>query len=46
LARRYSNVNAIMVGNEGLLRGNQTVEELIAIIQRVKRMSPVPVSNR
>jgi len=45
LARRYSNVNAIMVGNEGLLRGDQTVEELIAIIQRVKRMSPVPVST-
>ncbi len=24
LARRHSNVNAIMVGNEGLLRGDQT----------------------
>jgi cellulose synthase/poly-beta-1,6-N-acetylglucosamine synthase-like glycosyltransferase/exo-beta-1,3-glucanase (GH17 family) len=45
LARRYSNVNAIIVGNEGLLRGDQTADELISIIQRVKRVSPVPVST-
>lgn len=45
LARRYSNVNAIIVGNEGILRGDQTVDELISIIQRVKRVSPVPVST-
>jgi exo-beta-1,3-glucanase (GH17 family)/cellulose synthase/poly-beta-1,6-N-acetylglucosamine synthase-like glycosyltransferase len=45
LARRYSNVNAIVVGNETTLRAEKSVDELIAIIQRVKRMSPVPVTT-
>ena len=46
LARRYSNVNAIVVGNEGhRCAPRQTVDELIQIIQRVKRMSPVPVTT-
>jgi exo-beta-1,3-glucanase (GH17 family)/cellulose synthase/poly-beta-1,6-N-acetylglucosamine synthase-like glycosyltransferase len=70
LAKRYSNVNAIVVGNETTLRGDlagdetalraeaarthrdfgelqaqRNVEELIKIIQRVKRQSPVPVTT-
>ncbi len=45
LARRYSNVNAIVVGNETTLRADKTVEELSKIIQRVKRQSPVPVTT-
>src|SRR6476469_3872039 len=45
LARRYSNVNAIVVGNETTLRADKTIEELKSLIQRVKRMSPVPVTT-
>src|SRR5437016_1346871 len=45
LAKRYSNVNAIVVGNETILRGDKTVDELIKIIQRVKRQTPVPVTT-
>src|SRR5262245_2792785 len=35
LAKRYSNVNAIVVGNESVLRGEKSVDELIEIIKRV-----------
>src|SRR5690349_5997604 len=45
LARRYNNVNAIVVGNETTLRAEMTVPELMELIQRVKRMSPVPVTT-
>ena len=45
LARRYSNINAIVVGNETVLTGKKTADELIAIIKRVKRQSPVPVTT-
>src|SRR5690606_19887186 len=45
LARRHSNINAIVVGNETTLRAEKTVDELIKIIQRVKRQSPVPVTT-
>jgi cellulose synthase/poly-beta-1,6-N-acetylglucosamine synthase-like glycosyltransferase/exo-beta-1,3-glucanase (GH17 family) len=45
LARRYSNINAIVVGNETILTGKKTVDELISIIKRVKRQSPVPVTT-
>jgi exo-beta-1,3-glucanase (GH17 family)/cellulose synthase/poly-beta-1,6-N-acetylglucosamine synthase-like glycosyltransferase len=45
LARRYSNVNGIVVGNESVFRGEMKVDELIKIIQRVKRSSPVPVTT-
>ncbi len=45
LARRYSNVNAIVVGNETTLRAEKSVDELIKLIQRVKRSSPVPVTT-
>ncbi len=45
LARRYSNVNAIVVGNETMLRAETNVDDLIKLIQRVKRSSPVPVTT-
>ena len=45
LARRYSNVRSVMVGNETIFRGDQTVDELIKKIQRVKRATNVPVST-
>jgi exo-beta-1,3-glucanase (GH17 family)/cellulose synthase/poly-beta-1,6-N-acetylglucosamine synthase-like glycosyltransferase len=45
LARRYSNVEAIFVGNEVLLRTDMGVDDLIKIIQRVKKQSPVPVTT-
>src|SRR5271155_793050 len=45
LARHNSNVNAIVVGNETMLRTDMSVDDLIKIIQRVKRSSPVPVTT-
>jgi cellulose synthase/poly-beta-1,6-N-acetylglucosamine synthase-like glycosyltransferase/exo-beta-1,3-glucanase (GH17 family) len=45
LARRYSNINAIVVGNEVMLRADKSVDDLIGIIRRVKRQSPVPVTT-
>src|SRR5215470_12019517 len=45
LAKRYSNVNAIVVGNESILRGEKTVDDLVEIIKRVKRQVPVPVTT-
>jgi glucan 1,3-beta-glucosidase len=45
LARNNSNVNAIVVGNETILRNETSAEDLVKIIQRVKRSSPVPVTT-
>ncbi len=45
LARHNSNVNAIVVGNETTLRGEMSVDDLIKLIQKVKRSSPVPVTT-
>ncbi len=45
LARHNSNVNAIYVGNETLLRTDLNADDLIKFIQRVKRQSPVPVTT-
>jgi exo-beta-1,3-glucanase (GH17 family)/glycosyltransferase involved in cell wall biosynthesis len=45
LARQYRNVNAIIVGNETLLRQDMSVDDLVALIQRVKRQSAVPVTT-
>jgi exo-beta-1,3-glucanase (GH17 family)/cellulose synthase/poly-beta-1,6-N-acetylglucosamine synthase-like glycosyltransferase len=45
LARHNSNVNAIVVGNETTLRAEMSVDELIKLIQDVKRSSPVPVTT-
>jgi exo-beta-1,3-glucanase (GH17 family)/cellulose synthase/poly-beta-1,6-N-acetylglucosamine synthase-like glycosyltransferase len=45
LARRHSNVKSIVVGNETIYRDDLKVPELIKIIQRVKKQSPVPVTT-
>jgi exo-beta-1,3-glucanase (GH17 family)/cellulose synthase/poly-beta-1,6-N-acetylglucosamine synthase-like glycosyltransferase len=45
LARHYSNVEAIVVGNETTLRAEMSIPTLIKLIQRVKRSSNVPVTT-
>ncbi len=45
LAHRHGNVNGIFVGNETIYRGEQTVPDLIKLIQRVKRSTNVPVTT-
>jgi exo-beta-1,3-glucanase (GH17 family)/cellulose synthase/poly-beta-1,6-N-acetylglucosamine synthase-like glycosyltransferase len=45
LAKRYSNVIAIVVGNETVYRGEQKVEDLIELIKRVKKSVSVPVTT-
>jgi exo-beta-1,3-glucanase (GH17 family)/cellulose synthase/poly-beta-1,6-N-acetylglucosamine synthase-like glycosyltransferase len=45
LARRHSNVKSVMVGNETIFRGEQTTDDLVKMIQRVKRATSVPVST-
>ncbi len=45
LAHRHSNINGIFVGNETIYRGEQTVPDLIKMIQRVKRSTNVPVTT-
>src|SRR3954463_13629908 len=45
LARRNSNVNGIVVGNETIYRGEQKIDDLIKLIQRVKSSVNVPVTT-
>jgi glucan 1,3-beta-glucosidase len=45
LAKRNSNVNGIVVGNEVIYRGEQKIEDLIKLIQRVKGSVNVPVTT-
>ena len=45
LARRCPNVTRLVVGNETLFRREHNVAELVQIIRRVKRDSPVPVAT-
>ncbi len=45
LARRNSNVIAVIVGNETIYRGELKVEDLIDLIKRVKKSVNVPVST-
>ena len=45
LAKRYSNVSSIVVGNETIYRDDVKVNELIQLIQRVKRSTSVPVTT-
>ena len=45
LAKRHSNINGVIVGNETIFRGEQKVGDLIQIIQRVKRSTNVPVTT-
>ncbi|CAN5313080.1 glycosyltransferase [soil metagenome] len=45
LARHNSNVIGIVVGNETIYRGEQKVEDLIELIQRVKKQTNIPVTT-
>jgi exo-beta-1,3-glucanase (GH17 family)/cellulose synthase/poly-beta-1,6-N-acetylglucosamine synthase-like glycosyltransferase len=45
LARRHNNVASIVVGNETLYRDPRVVDDLIKIIQRVKKETQVPVTT-
>jgi exo-beta-1,3-glucanase (GH17 family)/cellulose synthase/poly-beta-1,6-N-acetylglucosamine synthase-like glycosyltransferase len=45
LAKRNRNVDSVVVGNETIYRGEQTAEELIKKIQRVKRETSLPVTT-
>src|SRR5882757_10084525 len=45
LAKRNSNVNGIVVGNETIYRGDQKVEDLIELIKRVKKSVNIPVTT-
>jgi cellulose synthase/poly-beta-1,6-N-acetylglucosamine synthase-like glycosyltransferase/exo-beta-1,3-glucanase (GH17 family) len=45
LARRYPNVTRLVVGSETVYRHELTVADLIRIVRRVKRDSPVPVGS-
>jgi exo-beta-1,3-glucanase (GH17 family)/glycosyltransferase involved in cell wall biosynthesis len=45
LARRYPNVTRLVVGNETVYRHELTVADLIKIVRRVKRDSPIPVGS-
>jgi exo-beta-1,3-glucanase (GH17 family)/cellulose synthase/poly-beta-1,6-N-acetylglucosamine synthase-like glycosyltransferase len=45
LAKRNSNVIGIVVGNETIYRGEQKVDDLIELIQRVKKQATVPVTT-
>ena len=45
LAKRNSNVNGIVVGNETIYRGEQKVEDLIELIKQVKKSVNVPVTT-
>lgn len=45
LAKANSNVIGIVVGNETIYRGEQKVEDLIELIQRVKKQTNVPVTT-
>jgi len=45
LAKRHSNVNGVIVGNETIYRGEETVPDLIRKIQQVKRSTNVPVTT-
>jgi len=45
LAKRHSNVNGVIVGNETIYRGEETVPDLIQKIHQVKRSVNVPVTT-
>jgi exo-beta-1,3-glucanase (GH17 family)/cellulose synthase/poly-beta-1,6-N-acetylglucosamine synthase-like glycosyltransferase len=45
LARKGGGIDSIVVGNETIYRGEQTAEELIKKIQRVKRETSLPVTT-
>src|SRR6201747_1425500 len=45
LAKHNGNVNGVVVGNETIYRGEQKIDDLIKLIQRVKGLVNVPVTT-
>ncbi|QIK36855.1 glycosyltransferase [Caldichromatium japonicum] len=45
LARGYRNVVRVMVGNEAILRRDVRVDELINYLERIRRLTQIPVST-
>ncbi|MFZ5562625.1 MAG: glycosyltransferase, partial [Thermodesulfobacteriota bacterium] len=45
IARQYKNVSRVFVGNEAILRGDLTPEEMISYLDRVRHAVKVPVST-
>jgi exo-beta-1,3-glucanase (GH17 family)/cellulose synthase/poly-beta-1,6-N-acetylglucosamine synthase-like glycosyltransferase len=45
LANQNQNINALVVGNETIFRGEQSVSDLIKLIERTKREVSVPVTT-
>ncbi len=45
LARRNNNVKSVVVGNETIYRDDMKVDELIKLINRVKKQTSVPVTT-
>ena len=45
IARKYKNVSRVFVGNETILRGDLTADELITYLDRVRRALDIPVST-
>jgi exo-beta-1,3-glucanase (GH17 family)/cellulose synthase/poly-beta-1,6-N-acetylglucosamine synthase-like glycosyltransferase len=45
LAKKHRNVNALVIGNETIYRGDKSAAEIIKLIQRVKRDVQVPVTT-
>src|SRR5438874_11289777 len=45
LAKRNSNVNGIVVGNETIFRGEQKIDDLTGLIKQVKKSVNVPVTT-
>ena len=45
LVRKHSNIRAVFVGNETLLREDMSLEDLITIIREVRTRVPVPVTT-
>jgi exo-beta-1,3-glucanase (GH17 family)/cellulose synthase/poly-beta-1,6-N-acetylglucosamine synthase-like glycosyltransferase len=45
LAKKNRNVNGLVIGNETIYRGEQTIDALIKLIQRAKHEAQVPVTT-
>jgi exo-beta-1,3-glucanase (GH17 family)/cellulose synthase/poly-beta-1,6-N-acetylglucosamine synthase-like glycosyltransferase len=45
LAKQHRNVRSVLVGNEVMLRGERSVDEMISLIRDVKKQVRVPVST-
>lgn len=45
LARKYNNVQALVIGNETVLRGEKTGQEMVEILRKVRAQSNVPVTT-